>query len=144
MQSKIRDAADRHYRQTIPMEAALEDSANALSNRGATGKGLTDPTGALERRMASRVSATDSVPPDPIREARLGELRKAVRDPSLSDRDRSIVQSQLDDMESHPGERNTLGDNPSQLKKPQPTMSREEAEAASKKREEGRNARFRK
>jgi hypothetical protein len=112
--------------------------------RGGSGKGLTDPTGALERRMASRVSATDSAPPDPIREARLGELRKAVRDPSLSDRDRSIMQSQLNDMESNPGERNTLGDNPSQLKKPQPTMSREEAEAASKKREEGRNARFRK
>ena len=119
--------------------------------RGGSGKGLTNPESvlgeqfpALERRTAPRVSAASSAPPDPIREARLGELRKAVRDPSLSDRDRSIVQSQLDDMESHPGERNTLGDNPSQLKKPQPTMSREEAEAASKKREEGRNARFRK
>ncbi len=119
--------------------------------RGGSGKGLTNPESVLgeqfpapERRTAPRASALNSAPPDPVREARLDELRKAVRDPSLSDRDRSIVQSQLNDMESNPGERNTLGDNPSQLKKPQPTMSREEAEAASKKREEGRNARFKK
>lgn len=95
-----------------------------------------------ERRSAPRATALNSAPPDPIRSARIDELRKIIRDPSAPERDRNIAQAQLEDYEAHPGERNEFGDSVSALKKPKPTMSRAEAEAATTKRLEGRNARF--
>jgi hypothetical protein len=97
----------------------------------------------VERRATARVATAENSPPvDNIRMARMDSLRKIVRDVTTPARDKAIAQSQLEDMEANPEERNTLGDNPSQLKKEKPLMSREEAEAASAKRTEGRTARF--
>lgn len=84
-----------------------------------------------ERRSTPRATVDTSASVDPIRQARMDELRRSLRDKKLDPRDRAIFELQLQDYEKNPGERNTLGDNPSQLKKPKPTMSREEAEAAS-------------
>lgn len=95
-----------------------------------------------ERRSTIRATVDTSAPPDPIRLARMEQLRQLVRNPNIAPRDRAVAQSQLEDYEANPGERNTLGDNPSQLKKPQPTLSREEAEANVRKRAEARSQRF--
>lgn len=95
-----------------------------------------------ERRGTPRATALNSSPVDPIREARVNDLRKIVRDPKVPERDRYIAQAQLNDMEANPGERNELGDNPAKLKKAKPTMSREEAESEGKKRSAGKIARF--
>jgi hypothetical protein len=96
----------------------------------------------VDRRTTPRATALNSSPVDPIREARVNDLREIVRDSTVPERDRSIAQAQLNDLEANPGERNELGDNPAKLKKAKQTMSREEAEASSKKRTEGRTKRF--
>lgn len=108
----------------------------------ALAKLLPESVKQTERRGAPRPTGLNSPPPDNIRIARMESLRKIVRDSTAPERDRKIAQAQLEDMEKNPSERNTLGDNPSQLKKDKPLMSREEAEAASAKRTEGRTQRF--
>lgn len=119
---------------TIPIDTSKISPALA--------KLLPESIKQTERRGAPRPTGLNSPPPDNIRIARMDSLRKIVRDSTAPERDRKIAQNQLEDMESNPSERNTLGDNPSQLKKDKPLMSREEAEAASAKRTEGRTQRF--
>ncbi|MGC2310370.1 MAG: hypothetical protein WA432_01975, partial [Candidatus Babeliaceae bacterium] len=77
-----------------------------------------------------------------MRTARLNALRTQLESPNLNDRDRGILQAQLDDMKAHPFETNELGSDVNALKAPKPTLSREEAEANVEKRKEARTARF--
>lgn len=92
--------------------------------------------GFVERRTSVR----DVQGPDLMRTARAQELRAQLTDPSLSNRDRAIIQSQLDDLKANPFERHEGGDiNSMKAKK---TVSREEAEANTEKRKEGRSKRF--
>lgn len=90
-----------------------------------------------EQRSKPRATATTSQPIDPLRIARMNELRKIVRDKNVDIRDRSIAEIQLRDYEAHPSERNLLGDSPEQLKKPKAKLSKEEAETASQQRKVG-------
>lgn len=140
--------ADMKARMTPEARAAYESGeAQALAKAKASispalAKLLPEAAKQAERRGAPRPTGLNSPPPDNIRIARLESLRKIVRDSTTPERDRKIAQAQLEDMEKNPSERNTLGDNPSQLKKDKPLMSKEEAEAASAKRTEGRTQRF--
>jgi hypothetical protein len=95
-------------------------------------------SGALpERRSAPR----EVQGPDLMRTARAQELRTQLQDPSLSARDRRIMQDQLDDIKNHPFERHEGGDIQS-MKKTKTRMSRKEAEAGTEARKAGRKARF--
>jgi hypothetical protein len=89
-----------------------------------------------ERRATGRPSAKTSSfaqSIDPDRENLMNNLRQQLRPggPTLTDFERNNIKNTLEDMEAHPGERNTLGNSPADLKKPKVKMSREEAEAAS-------------
>lgn len=78
---------------------------------------------------------------DPIRTGRMDDLRTALRGQDLTLEERRVMQDQLNDLEAHPNERNEIGEDANAFRN-KPTLSKEEAEAASNKRTEGRNARF--
>lgn len=93
-----------------------------------------------ERRGSVRDIGTE----DPMRTARMSQIRQTLSDPDLDLRDRIVLQRQLDDMKANPFERTNPGevDIKAAKAKNAPKMSKEEATAASEKRKAGRSKRF--
>lgn len=103
-------------------------------------RGMARP-GASEPERRTDTSQRVALAGSPI-ESRLNQLRAQLKDPSLSDRDRSIMQAQLDDAVQHPFDVSEKDVSQKvQNLKAEKKMTRAEAEAETEKRKEGRNAR---
>lgn len=100
-----------------------------------------EPTAVQLGPQERRGSVRDIQGQDLMRTARLNEIRQKLGDPKLDARDRAILETQFNDIKANPFEKNELGGDLNRLKV-EKKMTREEAEAATEARKEGRNARF--
>lgn len=93
-----------------------------------------------ERRASVRDIGTE----DPMRTARMNQIREQLADPSLDLRDKIVLNRQLEDMKSNPFERTDPKevDVRAAKAKDRPKMNLSEAAVASSKRSKGRTQRF--
>jgi hypothetical protein len=121
------------------------DLPNTLESNGSVGDFIRaankEPSKEAAKLEEKRGTRRDLGGPDEERTTRMQSLRGQLKDPSLSDRDKGLLEAQLQDLKDHPFEMNEIGSNLKAFKK-EKLMTEDEAKAETEKRKKGRNERF--